>query len=59
MPLLSPLSPPQHNIEDNSPYCSDPNCFYCKELKAALEQTELGKQFRLKHQDKDKRANAA
>jgi glutaredoxin len=58
MTLLSPLSP-QHKIENNSPYCSDPNCVYCKELKAALERIELGKQFRLKEQDNDKGKKAS
>jgi glutaredoxin len=58
MTLLSPL-PQQHKPENNSPYCSDLNCVYCKELKAALERIELGKQFRLKDQEKGKKASAA
>lgn len=58
MTLLRPLSP-QHKTEKNSPYCSNPTCLYCKELKAALERTELGRQFRLKEQEKDKKADAA
>ena len=57
MPLLSPASP-QHKAENNSPHCSDPNCLYCKELKAALERIELGKQFRLKEPQRNK-TNAA
>ena len=57
MTLLRPPSP-QHKIENNSPYCSDPKCLYCKELKAVLERIELGKQFRFK-EEKNKKANAA
>lgn len=26
-----------------SPYCSDPNCEYCKELRLAQEQLQQGK----------------
>ena len=29
---------PQHKQEAGSPYCSDPNCVYCKELRKASEQ---------------------
>lgn len=29
---------PQHKTEAGSPYCSDPNCPYCKDLRKMFEQ---------------------
>ena len=30
--------PAQHKAQAGSPYCSDPNCEYCKELRRMFEQ---------------------
>ena len=35
---------PLHKFEPGSPYCADPNCLYCKELRKALERIEERKQ---------------
>lgn len=32
---------------DGSPYCADPNCVYCNELRTVLELKAAGKEFRL------------
>jgi len=29
---------PQHKPERGSPFCSDPDCLYCKELRKTFEQ---------------------
>ena len=33
-----------HKFEPGSPYCADPNCLYCKELRKALERLDDRKQ---------------
>jgi hypothetical protein len=32
------LTKPPANYRPGSPYCSDPNCAYCKELREAFKQ---------------------
>jgi len=29
---------PEHKPQSGSPYCSDPNCPYCKELRRMFDQ---------------------
>jgi len=33
---------PAHKSQGDSPYCSDPNCEYCKDLRKAQEQLKNG-----------------
>jgi len=39
----NPQDKPPHNYGAGYPYCSDPNCEYCKELRKAYEE-EVKKQ---------------
>ncbi len=34
--------PLQHKPDVGSPYCSDPNCVYCQDLRAAQAQLQQG-----------------
>jgi glutaredoxin len=36
-----------HQLQPNRPYCSDPECPYCKQIRATFEMFEAGKQFRM------------
>jgi hypothetical protein len=42
--MKSHLNQPLHRFEPGSPYCADPDCLYCKELRKALERIEERKQ---------------
>ena len=43
MVLLSNTSTSPHKLEVGSPYCSDPNCQFGKDLRAAHAQLQQGK----------------
>jgi len=40
--MSSQATPSPREAEADSPYCSDPNCEYCKDLRAAQEQLKNG-----------------
>ena len=42
MVLLRNPSTVPHEREAGSPYCSDPNCQFCKDLRAAHAQLQQG-----------------
>lgn len=44
-----------HQLKLDSPYCGDPNCVYCKELRAAHELINEGTQFRLSSAQRPKK----
>ena len=37
----------QHLLMSGLPYCSNPDCPQCRELRAAMELAQAGKGFRL------------
>jgi hypothetical protein len=39
----SQTTEPTHAAEAGSPYCSDPNCPYCKELRETQELVRTGR----------------
>jgi hypothetical protein len=43
MVLLSNTSTSPHKLEVGSPYCSDPKCVYCQDLRAVQAQMRDGK----------------
>lgn len=45
--MTSQQSPVGQHCPDGSAYCSDPDCPYCRELRAAAELAQAGKNFRL------------
>jgi len=47
-PMTANPTPEGHVLSLGSPYCSDPNCEYCKELRKAEEQLSKEYQRNLK-----------
>ncbi len=41
--MLTPVNPRPHTAVADSPYCSDPNCLSCKELREMHEKVRTGK----------------
>ena len=41
--MESQIRPSTHQQDLGSPYCSDPNCPYCKELRETQELVRMGR----------------
>jgi len=41
--MESQVNSSTHKPESGSPYCSDPNCVYCKELRETEELVRAGR----------------